>query len=151
MQAQNLSPEALLADLLSSFGTLPPKSKKTRSPSERRLSPPPLPQHKAFAKSKTGYTTWKAVSRVIQIQEQHCNACGHVTPFVKGEFFALENGTAHATWLRSEAYGIDNLENLPNEFVDLDPVFIAACPHCRSTPFDDLSSLLFPRQMELSL
>lgn len=140
----------LLASLLSSFGTLPPKEKKKPSPKPRpQAEYLPLPQ--AFAARKTGYRTWKAVSRVLQVQKQICNCCGAEVEYVKAEFFALENGSAHATWLRPEAYGIIAPDNLPITYVDLDPQWTPACHACRSTPFDDLESLFHPRQMELPL
>jgi len=88
---------------------------------------------------------------VIQIQKQTCSCCGGETEVVKGEYFALENGLAHASWQRTEAYGISAPEELPNIFVDLDPTYVTACAQCRSTPFDDLDSLLFPRQLSLEL
>lgn len=144
------SPEDLLSSLLSSFGKLPPKEKKKSSPKPR---PPaeilPLPQ--SFASRKTGYRTWKAVSRVLQVQKQICNCCGAEVEYIKAEFFALENGNAHATWLRPEGYGIIAPDNLPITYIDLDPQWVTACPACRSTPFDDLESLFHPRQMELPL
>ena len=140
----------LLASLLSSFGTLPPKEKKKAAPKPRpQAEYLPLPQ--SFAARKTGYRTWKAVSRVLQIQKQICNCCGAEVEYIKAEFFALENGNAHATWLRPEAYGIVAPDNLPITYVDLDPQWTPACPACRSTPFDDLESLFHPRQMELPL
>lgn len=142
------APEALLADLLASFGTLPPKAKKAAKP---RATPQFLPLPKAFAQRKTGYTSWKAVARAIQVQEQHCTCCGSRITSVKGEFFQLENGTAHATWLRPEGYGIIAPEGLPNVFIDLEPIYVTACAECRSTPFDDIGELLFPRQLSLEL
>ena len=140
----------LLSDLLSSFGTLPPKEKK--KPVRKAASPAEiLPLPTAFAVRKTGYRTWKATSRVLQVQKQICNCCGAEVEYIKAEFFALENGTAHATWLRPEAYGIVAPDNLPITYTDLEPAYVPACASCRSTPFDDLESLFHPRQMELPL
>lgn len=144
-------PNPLLSDLLAAFGTLPPKEKKARAPAAPRSSSPQLPLPKFFAARKTGYCTWKAVSRVIQLQKQICSCCGGETESVKAEFFALENGLAHATWLRPEGYGIIAPEDLPNTFVDLDPLYVTACAQCRSTPFDDLFSIFHPKQLSLDL
>lgn len=144
------SPTDLLSSLLSSFGTLPPKEKKKAPPKPR---PPaeylPLPQ--AFAAKKTGYRVWKAVARVLQVQKQICSCCGAEVEFIKAEFFALENGNAHATWLRPEGYGIITPDSLPITYTDLEPVWTTACPACRSTPFDDLETLFHPKQLELPL
>lgn len=141
----------LLAELMAAFGTKPPRVPRGKAPrkSSTQFAPLPLPQ--AFSKRKTGYVTWKATHRVIQIQKQVCNCCGAETEAVKGEYFALENGLAHASWQRVEAYGISAPEDLPNVFVDLDPTFVTACAECRSTPFDSLDELLFPRQLSLEL
>ncbi len=152
MNTSTTSPaDDLLSALLSSFGTLPPKEKK-KKPVRKAASPAEiLPLPTAFAVRKTGYRTWKATSRVLQVQKQICNCCGAEVEYIKAEFFALENGTAHATWLRPEGYGIVTPDVLPITYVDLDPQWTTACPACRSTPFDDLESLFHPRQMELPL
>lgn len=141
----------LLAELMAAFGTKPPRVPRGKSPrkSSPQFAPLPLPQ--TFSKRKTGYVTWEATHRVIQIQSQTCNCCGSVTESVKAEYFALENGLAHATWQRVEAYGISAPEELPNVFVDLEPIFVTACAACRSTPFDSLDLVLFPRQLSLEL
>lgn len=139
----------LLAELLAALGPAPKKSKKAAP--RKPLVRDELPLPKAFAAKRTGYVTWKAVSRVIQIQPQICKCCGAETEAVKAEFFALENGAAHATWFRPEGYGVEAPEDLPNTFVDLEPVYVTACAECRSTPFDDLELLFHPRQLSLSL
>lgn len=139
----------LLDDLLAAFGTAPPKVKKPKA--APKPPPPPLPLPKAFSLRKTGYVTWKAVARVIHIQEQECNCCGSRVSFVKGEFFSLENGHAHAVWMRTEGYGIEAPEDLPIIYQDLEPVFVTACASCRTIPFDDLESLFHPRQKTLEL
>lgn len=138
----------LLSDLLSSFGK--PAKKEKRAPAKRAPAEI-LPVPQAYAVKKTGYRIWKATARVLQIQKQICNCCGEEVEYVKAEFFALENGQAHATWLRPEGYGISSTEDLPITYTDLEPSFVTACASCRSTPFDDLESLFHPRQMELPL
>lgn len=143
------SPDALLADLLSSFGKLPPKAK--RQPAPRKSAPPPLPLPQAFSVKRTGYRTWKATSRVLQVQKQICNCCGAEVDFIRAQYYALENGKAHATWLRPEGYGIEAPDDLPISYVDLDPQYVPACAHCRSTPFDDLELLFHPRQLSLEI
>ena len=147
------SANPLLDALLSAFGTPPPKAKKqvSRTKTDRREFPPLYAVHQSFAKRKTGYVTWKATSRVLQVQKQICKCCGGETESIKAEYFALENGTAHATWLRPEGYGIHQPEDLPNTFVDLEPIYVTACASCRSTPFDDLFSILHPKQLSLDL
>lgn len=144
------STDQVLASILSAFGTLPPKEKKSRKPAKPANSSP-RPFAQSFAQTKTGYTSWKAVARAIQMQEQICSCCGSHTTAVKGEYFQLENGQAHATWLRTEGYGIIAPEGLPNVFVDLEPTYVTACAECRSTPFDDLGELFSPRQLSLEL
>lgn len=146
------APNPLLDSLLAAFGTPPPKEKKAKGQrGQSPTSPAPLPLPQSFSKRKTGYVTWKATSRVLQIQKQICKCCGEEIEAIKAEFFALENGQAHATWLRPEGYGIVAPEDLPNTFVDLDPVYVTACASCRSTPFDDLFSILYPKQLSLDL
>ena len=144
------SPTDLLASLLTSFGKVPPKPRGKQAPKPKTPSEI-LPVPVAFSIQKTGYRTWKAVSRVIQFQTQICKCCGEEITFVKGEFFALENGAAHATWLRPEGYGIEAPDALPLTFSDLEPTFVHACSACRSSPLDDLDLLLSPRQLELPL
>lgn len=143
----------LLADLLAAFGALPPKEKKALASNDRRKAPPPpaLPLPQAFASRKTGYRIWKATHRAIQIQKQICKCCGAETSSVKGEFFALENGNAHAVWLRPEGYGIEAPDDLPNVFIDLEDTWVTACAECRSSPLDDLDFYLQPRQLQLGL
>lgn len=139
----------LLASILSSFGTPPPKEKRKAAP--RKANPPALPLPKAFSLKKTGYVSWAATHRVLQVQEQECTCCGSKVEYIKAEYFALENGTAHASWLRTEGYGIDHPADLPITYVDLEPMYVPGCASCRTSPFDDLESLFFPRQMELPL
>lgn len=141
----------LLESLLAAFGTLPPKEKRKPAPRGQRPAIPNLPLPQSFSAKKTGYRTWKATSRVLQIQKQICKCCGGETESVKAEYFALENGLAHATWLRPEGYGIHQPEDLPNTFVDLEPIYVTACSSCRSTPFDDLFSIFQPKQLSLDL
>jgi hypothetical protein len=138
----------LLSELLAALG---PVTKAPKKSSRKPLVRSELPLPKAFSARKTGYVTWHATHRVLQVQEQICKCCGSSSEHIKAEFFALENGTAHATWLRPEGYGISAPDDLPNVFVDLEPAYITACPSCRSTPFDDLESLFHPRQLSLEL
>lgn len=141
----------LLAELLAALPPVPKKPKQAK-PARRALIPNELPLEKAYAARRTGYVTWKATHRVLQVQRSICSCCGEEVSYIKNEFFALENGTAQATWLRHEGYGIDAPEDLPNVFVDLpEPIYTTACPTCRSTPFDDLESLLHPRQLSFTL
>lgn len=140
----------LLAELLAALPVVP-KTPRGKSPTRKPLVPDERPLAQSFAIRKTGYVTWKATARVLQVQEQICKCCGSSTEYVKSEHFALENGTAHATWLRTEGYGIEAPDDLPNTFVDLEPMYVPACPQCRSTPFDDLEALFHPRQLSLSL
>jgi len=151
--SQNLPPSGpdLLAEILAAFGTKPARQPRGKTPRRKPTSPQFLPLPQAFAKQRTGYQEWKATHRVLQVQKQICNCCGFEIEFIKGEFFALENGQAQAVWQRTEGYGISAPENLPNTFVDLEETYVTACAECRSTPFDDLDSLLFPRQLSLEL
>lgn len=144
------SPTDLLAELLAALPKTEPKPRVSRARKPANAVDT-RPLHQSFAIRKTGYVTWKAVSRIIQIQPQICKCCGGETEAVKGEFFALENGTAHATWLRAEAYGIEAPEDLPNIYSDLDPIYVTGCAQCRSTPFDDLEALFHPKQLSLTL
>ncbi len=141
----------LLSELLSAFGTLPPKGPRVRGKPAPKALAQVLPLHNEFARRKTGYITWKAIGRNLQVQRQICNCCSGEIEFIKAEFFILENGTAHATWLRAEGYGIEAEEDLPITYTDLEPAFVPACASCRSTPFDDLESLFHPRQLSLVL
>lgn len=145
------SANPLLDSLLAAFGTKPEKTPRKKSAPKAKTPEVILPVPQAFAKRKTGYVTWKATARVLQVQEQECKCCGAKTTYVKAEFFQLENGTAHATWLRPEGYGIHAPADLPIVYSDLEPAFVTACASCRSTPFDDLLSLFSPKQMELPL
>lgn len=143
--------ESLLSDLLAAFGKLPPRAARKPASKKPASLAAVLPLHKAFSARKTGYVTWKATSRVLQVQEQECSCCGGRIEYIKAEFFALENGTAHATWLRPEGYGIVAPEDLPIVYVDLDPVFTPGCASCRTSPFDELDSLFHPKQLSLDL
>lgn len=127
--------DALLASLLSTFGKREKPAKKAQTKKLPRNAAP-LPQHVAFNLARTGYREWKAVARVVEIQEQHCLCCGTITQAVAGEKFLLENGTAHASWLRPEGYGIEQQEVLPIEYLDLPPRQVTACATCRLDQFD---------------
>lgn len=141
----------LLSSILSSFGTPPPKAARKPAPKKAKPAPDTRPLPQSFAFRKTGYVVWTATARVLQVQKQICKCCGGEIEYIKNEFFALENGNAHATWLRPEGYGIKAPEDLPNTFVDLEPVYVTACAQCRSTPFDDLDLLFHPKQLSLDL
>lgn len=136
-----------LAEIKAAHPTPRAQSPKGAKPA----APPPLPLPKAFALRKTGYISWKAVSHRVEMQVQIC-ACGSHTTAVLGEFYALENGTAHAVWLRPEGYGIEAPADLPLEIVMRDPRAVPVCGECADPSF----SLLFdrlcgPKQLELSL
>lgn len=122
-----------------------------KAPQGAKPAPVPLPLAKSFALRKTGYVSWKATARRVEMQLQIC-ACGGRTTAVLGEFYALENGTAHAAWLRPEAYGIEAPADLPLEVVFRDPRHVPVCGECA----DPSLSILFdrlcgPKQLELSL
>jgi hypothetical protein len=137
---------ALLADLFAS-----PASKKTKPAAKPKAPPSDLPMHKAFAQRKTGYTTWKAISRVVLLQRQECSCCGEVTEIVRDEMFVLQNGASHSTWRRHEAYGIEAPEDLPIEVERLEGVqVVSACGACADWDFEILASFR-QRQMELPL
>lgn len=102
----------------------------TATTSAKKALPPPLPYDKAYALKCTGYITWRALAKVVEIQEQICLTCGENHSVVRGEFYKLENGTAHAIWLRPEGYGISAQENLPIEFSFVEPRNVIACATC---------------------
>lgn len=124
-----VSVDDLLARLLSTYKK-PAKGAKPAAGKKLPRNAKPIPFAHSYAEKKTGYRVWKATHRVVQIEEQTCSCCGEITLAVKGEFFALENGTAHAVWLRTEAYGIEAQENLPVERVFVEPRIVSACAHC---------------------
>lgn len=135
-----------LAEMLAKLQSLPkPPPKVKAKPGAKKPPEAPLPYDVAFNVRKTGYKVWKALSHIIQIQEQRCANCGTMTPVVKGEFYELANGTAHATWCRSEAYGIEFQEDLPLKYIDLPETVVTACAHCRpsSSPFDPYFEQVF--------
>lgn len=124
-----------------------PKTQKVAKPA----APPPLPLPKAFALRKTGYISWKAIARRVEMQVQIC-ACGSCTTAVLGEFYALENGTAHAVWLRPEAYGIEAPADLPIEVVFREERHVPVCGECANPSYSFLfDRLCGPKQLELSL
>lgn len=127
--------DSLLATLLEQFGK---KSAAKKAAPSKKLprNAEKLPQHTAFNQSKTGYRVWKALARIVEIQSQHCLCCGSITQAVAGEKFLLENGVAHATWMRSEGYGIEQQEQLPIEYLDLPERHVTACAACRLDQFD---------------
>lgn len=124
-----ISADDLLARLLSTYKK-PAKTAKTAGGKKLPRNAKPIPFAQSYAEKKTGYRIWKATHRIVQIEPQHCVCCGSVVQAVKGEFFALENGNAHAVWLRPEAYGIEAQDNLPVERVELPPKQVFACAHC---------------------
>jgi hypothetical protein len=127
----------------------PTTSKATKG---AKLAPIPLPLPKAYALRKTGYVSWKATARRVEMQVQQC-ACGAETTVVLGEFYSLENGAAHAVWLRPEGYGIEAPTDLPIEVIlRPEPRPVPVCGQCADPSY----SLLFdrlcgPKQLELAL
>lgn len=146
MQTSSSPPDGkplTLADMLAALKARPAPPPKGK-PAKKAL-PPPDTYDVAFNVRKTGYKVWKALSHIIQIQEQRCTNCGTMTPVVKGEFYELANGTAHATWCRTEAYGIEFQGDLPLKYIDLPEARVTACGHCRpsSSPFDPYFEQVF--------
>ena len=123
-----VSVDDLLAKLLSTYK----KPAKVAKPAGKKLprNAKPIVFSQAYAEKKTGYRIWKATHRVVTIEPQICSCCGTRTLAVKAEHFALENGTAHAVWLRPEAYGIEMQDNLPVERVETEPRTVSACAFC---------------------
>lgn len=132
-----------LADMLAALKSRPAPAPKSKP--GKKAPPAPVPYDVAFNVRKTGYKVWKAISHIIQVQEQRCTNCGQLTPVVKGEFYELENGLAHATWCRAEAYGIESQGDLPLKYIDLPEARVTACGHCRpsSSPFDPYFEQVF--------
>ena len=145
-----LSPEDLLSSLLASFAKQPPAARK---PAPKKAPPAPLPLDKAFAKAKTGYTTWKATSRLILLEEQVCLACGSRHTSVKNELFVLENNTSHSVWSRPEGYGIEEPDHLPITSQLLPERTVSRCATCISPSVELALDLLFnsPHQLCLDL
>lgn len=121
-----------IADILAALSGKPlPTPSKTKTPPAKKAPPPILPWDKQFALQKTGYINWTATAFIIQTTVQVCACCGHEQEAVSGQFYRLENGQAHAAWLRHEGYGIIEPEDLPIEYVSTDPISVRACPACR--------------------
>lgn len=123
------SVDNLLASLLADFGKKPAREKKKALPKNAKPLNLPLPE--AWNLRKTGYKVWQATGRAIQIQEQHCACCGAVTKAVKNELYILENSASHSVWMRVEGFGIDNQQDLPITYVDVEPITVSACAECR--------------------
>ena len=142
----NADAMAALADLFASPAT------KRAAPVKKPAAPAVvLPLAKAFAQRKTGYTTWKALSRVVLIQRQECTCCGAVHKVVKDEMFVLQNSASHSIWRRHEAYGIEAPEALPIEVEMLAEIqFTSACGECAEWDFDSISTSGI-RQLEFTL
>ena len=139
----NADAMAALADLFASSAT-------PKKPAAKKAAPAPLPLAKAFAQRKTGYTTWKALSRVVLLQRQECTCCGAVHKVVKDEMFVLQNSASHSIWRRHEAYGIEAPEALPIEVEMLAEIqFTSACGECADWDFDNIASAI--RQLEFTL
>jgi hypothetical protein len=143
---------ALLDDLFSSPST--PRAKPVAKPSatkQREAAFAALPMHKAFAMRKTGYTTWKAIERVVVLQRQECRCCGEVTEIVKDEMFVLENRASHSLWKRHEGYGIEAPSDLPISIERIEEMqMVSACGACADWDFDILSAYA-QRQLEILL
>lgn len=144
------SAENLLASLLSSFGTKPKAEKRKPGAKKLPANATPLPQHIAFNFAKTGYREWRALGKVVELQEQHCSCCGEVTLAVKGEYFELENGHAHSIWLRPEGYGISAQEDLPIRYTSADPVSVIACGQCKLPETDEAFLAIIRNSQQLS-
>ena len=141
--APSLSADQMLAMLMSSFGKKPKTpAGKRNPPNSKKIDLPDLPFHLTWNEKKTGYRTWKATARIIQLEKQTCNCCGSVTHVVKDELYELENVTAHSIWLRHEGYGIEDSGNLPIRYVDLEPRPVSACAQCRHEQKAGLDHLL---------
>jgi hypothetical protein len=134
-----------LADMLARLQAIPKPAAKAKASPAKRAASPPDSYDVSFNVHKTGYKIWKALSHIIQVQEQRCANCGTMSPVVKGEFYELANGLAHATWCRAEAYGIEHIEDLPLKYIDLPETVVTACAHCRpcSSPFDPYFEQIF--------
>lgn len=143
---------ALLANLLSAYGKVPPKGNKRKA--NRRTLPrnaAPLTFANGFAELKTGYKTWVAQSKAVHLEEQECACCGSRVTAVKGEFFVLSNKISHSVWIRPEGYEIEAPEDLPVSFHHLPPRLVTACGACASSDLDLAINSLFGRsQVQLS-
>jgi len=123
-----------LADIIAALQSGTPLAKPARAKPPAPTPAPKLSVGKAYALKRTGYVRWKALARIIEIQPQVCTCCGNTVEAVRGEFYKLANGTAHAVWLRPEGYEIEAQEDLPFEFVWLEPRTVSACASCLSSP-----------------
>lgn len=122
-----------LAEILAALksGTsLPKATAAPRKAAAKAFPAKPLSVGKAYALKRTGYTVWKALGRLVEIQPQVCACCGTTVEAVKGEYYKLANGTAHAIWLRPEGYEIEAQADLPIEFVWVEPRTVSACASC---------------------
>ena len=141
------SADQMLVALLASFGKKPKTpAGKRNPPNSKKIELEDLPLHLRWNQKKTGYRSWKATARILQVEEQTCSCCGTVTKAIKDELFELENITAHSVWLRREGFGIEEPDHLPVKFIDLEPRPVSACAHCRheqSTGLDHLLTKLF--------
>lgn len=142
-----------LAEILAALQSgkpLPPKTRAKAAPKPKPVSPPPLSTAKAYALKRTGYVTWKALAKLVEIQPQECACCGGMTEAVRGEYYKLENGQAHAIWLRPEGYEIEAQEELPIEVIWTEPRTVSACAECARSGSDLLFTLDAARkQLEL--
>lgn len=142
-----------LADIIAALAGKPlPTHPKAKATPAKKAPPPILSMDKQFALQHTGYINWTATAFIIQTTVQICSCCGHEQEVVSGQFFRLENGQAHAAWLRHEGYGITEPENLPIEYVSTDPVYVRACPSCRWAHKDlEIALCNCNKQLNLSL
>lgn len=154
IQVKNASSKMSNEDALAALADLFAEKVSTKKKASTEKKPPkpvtnrPLAQR--FAEAHTGYLTWKAIARVVHLEQQECTCCGALVVCVRDEFFLLENGQAHARWARHEGYGIDHVEELPIETELLPDVrFVSACGACNAVDIE--LALLSVRQMELSL
>lgn len=143
----NTSPSPdLLAELLAAFGT---KSKKAPASKKLPRNARPLSFTADWQMKKTGYQTWTAKARVVQLEEQVCACCGTRTTSVKDELFLLENSVAKSAWLRHEGYGIEEPDLLPVQFMHLDPRTVSFCATCASSSVDTLLDEIAHEQQQL--
>lgn len=142
-----------LADIIAALSGKPlPTPAKVKAAPAKKAAPPILPMDKQFALQHTGYINWTATGFIIQTTVQVCACCGHEQEVVSGQFYRLENGQAHAAWLRHEGYGIIEPEDLPIEYVSTDPVSVRACPSCRWVHRDlEIALCNCNKQLNLSL
>lgn len=129
---------------------LPPKTRAKPAPKAKPATTPALSVAKAYAQKRTGYVTWKALAKIVEIQPQECSCCGTTTEAVRGEYYKLENGQAHAVWLRPEGYEIEAQEELPIEITWAEPRTVSACASCARSGADLLFTIETARnQLEL--